>query len=382
VTSLNRSQAEATGLGPNRFHFGLVSTWPAQNFMPLLKILARDAHFTFVFTADCGEDVRRKATEVLENVDFTGAMTFRKARRLAETAEREAWSAVIVNGPSTRTYATIAPCFRLRGIPVAMWTQEWLGPHVSFARRAATPALSLLTRLASIVVAQGSRAAALSESLGAHHDRIRLLRLGTEVSGPPQRADGPRGQLLFVGRLLRVKGVHVLLDAMDQLVRKRVDISLTIVGDGPERARLEAQANRLGLAPRVTFAGTVPQDELSRYYSSAKALILPSVFDWEGKEQLEIWGYVLFEAAHYGLALVATDAVGASPDFFVGEEDGIVVPWGNPSALAEALERIWTHDDLRLRLGRGARERVKGFTYELAAERLLTAMLGAARGGS
>jgi glycosyltransferase involved in cell wall biosynthesis len=359
--------------------FGIVSTWPAPNFIPFLKILTEHDDVTCIFTKESEESIRRDAAAVLGKAVFTGPLNLRSGWSLAKQARREGWEAVVVNGPSTRSYAILAPILRLRRVPVVMWTQEWVGPVVSWKRKAATPVLRFLTSLATIVLAQGSRAAGLTASLGFPKARIRILRLGSELpsAGPTGgRSDGP---ILFVGRLLRVKGVHVLLQAVAQLAQRDVGARLVIVGDGPERPRLEEEAVRLGISSSVRFTGSVAPSELARYYDSSTMFVFPSIFDWDGQEQLEIWGYVLFEAAHFGLPLVTTDAAGAAPDLVVNGQDGFVVPWGDANSLAEAVRRILTDEELRNRLGKAAQQSAEEFSRQRAAERFRSALVDAAR---
>jgi rhamnosyl/mannosyltransferase len=181
--------------------------------------------------------------------------------------------------------------------------------------------------------------------------------------------------VLFVGRLVYYKGVDVLLHAM-----RGVSGTLVIVGDGPERGRLEALAERLGLGRSVRFVGTVSRDaELGAYYSLAKVFVLPSVSHGEA------FGIVQVEAALFSLPLVSTSLPGVSWVNTDGET-GIVVPPRDPRALARAINTLLDDHALATKLGESARARATTtFLSGAMAARMLAIYreaLGRARGRS
>lgn len=110
----------------------------------------------------------------------------------------------------------------------------------------------------------------------------------------PHRGDARR--LLFVGRLNPFKATDIGLRAVARLPE---DVSLTIVGDGAQRTRLEALAGELGIRDRVTFVGHVPHAQVDRFYSEAGVFLFPSV--------RESGGGVVLEAMSYGLPCVVSD---------------------------------------------------------------------------
>jgi glycosyltransferase involved in cell wall biosynthesis len=146
---------------------------------------------------------------------------------------------------------------------------------------------------------------------------------------------------LCAGRLTTVKGVDVLLDAMARLDARGVETTLTIAGDGPARADLEAQAAPFG--DRVSFAGWLGEDDTAQAMRDADLLVMPSVWP-------EPFGLVGIEAAALGLPAVAFD-VGGIPDWLTAGVTGELAPGDPPSApgLAAAIERALAHRE-RLRL--------------------------------
>jgi glycosyltransferase involved in cell wall biosynthesis len=137
-----------------------------------------------------------------------------------------------------------------------------------------------------------------------------------------------RSNILFVGRLSPEKRVDLLLEAFSTL-RDRIDANLVIIGDGPERERLEGLTFRLGCANRVEFRGFLP-DPSSEMYRFA-TLVLCS--DFEGL------GIVLIEALANGCNVVATDCPAGPREILANGRFGRLVPVGDIAALADAIEK-------------------------------------------
>ena len=171
--------------------------------------------------------------------------------------------------------------------------------------------------------------------------RLNVVRNGVDTQRfrpqPPAEARAALGLtgeplLLSVGHLVPVKGHDIALQALAQLIPTHPGARLVFVGDGPLRAGLQAQAQALGLAAQVTFAGAVPNDALPAWYSAADALVLAS--------RSEGWANVLLEAMACGTPVVAT-AVGGSAEVVAAPAVGRVVPPLSPAALAEGIASLW-----------------------------------------
>jgi glycosyltransferase involved in cell wall biosynthesis len=204
---------------------------------------------------------------------------------------------------------------------------------------------------------------------GADPARVRVAPPGIDVTrfaaarqaAPP--ADGSH-LVLSAGRMVWEKGHQDVLRALAVLRRRgRDDVRALLVGDGPERGRLEGVARDLGLADRVTFRAAVPYDEMPSLYAQASCLVLASIPVWFWEEQ---FGMVLAEAMGAHLPIVASRS-GAIPE--VVGDDATLVPPGDWLALADALERG------PLAAAPGARRapdpaRLERFSVEAAAGRL------------
>ncbi len=158
---------------------------------------------------------------------------------------------------------------------------------------------------------------------------------------------GDAPNILYVGQLIRGKGVDLLLHAMAKL---KCDFRADIVGTGNADGKLKALCGRLGLDSRVHFAGFVPHDRLGEYYARAKVLAVPS--RWP-----EPFGMIGLEAMHYARPVVAT-AVGGIPDWLDDGVTGLLAPEQDVQALADAMTRLLLDTDLANRMGHAGRERV------------------------
>ena len=175
-------------------------------------------------------------------------------------------------------------------------------------------------------------------------------------------APGPRGaRLLFVGRLAAVKGLPVLFEAMRTL--DHPDLTLAIVGDGPDRASLEAAARDTpALAGKVTFLGYRSQGEVAALLQETDILVLPSF-----AEGVPV---VLMEAMAAELPVIATRIAGI-PELVDDGKSGLLVPPGDIKSLAQAIETIITNPDDADVMGRAGRATVTAeFDSETEAARL------------
>lgn len=204
-------------------------------------------------------------------------------------------------------------------------------------------------------------------------NRLHIVHCGIDPAKygqrPPRSDSTPH--MVFIGRLAGVKGVPVLLDALEQLNAREVDVRVTLVGDGPERAALEADARARGLAGQITFTGYQSQDAVAGILDDASMLVLPSF-----AEGVPV---TLMEAMAARLPVVTTQ-VGGIPELVEDGVNGYLVPPGNPDVLATRLETLLTDPDLRQRMGEAGRKKVVAeFEVDREAERievLLKAYLG------
>ncbi len=153
------------------------------------------------------------------------------------------------------------------------------------------------------------------------------------------------GHIIFaLGRHVYYKGFDVLIDAMQQ-----IEAQLIIGGDGPLRAELQQQAERLGIARKVSFTGSIPEEVLAAYFNACDVFCLPSV------AQSEAFGLVQLEAMACGKPVVCTQLNNGVNVVNQAGVTGLAVPVRDAAALAEALNILLNDDSLRLKIGQQAK---------------------------
>ena len=199
-------------------------------------------------------------------------------------------------------------------------------------------------------------------------DQLVLGRIGVDTDKWTPREDGgpanevPR--LICVGRLHESKGHAVLLDALSQVP----GVELTIVGDGPERANIEQQVQRLGLNDRVTLTGSVAEHQIIALMRESDLFVAPS--------HAEPLGVVYMEAMAMGVATIGTDAGGVAEIIDSGR-DGLLVPPRDPAALAQAIQSLIDDPARREQLAKAGRESVvKNFDARIGAATLYERLHG------
>jgi len=158
-----------------------------------------------------------------------------------------------------------------------------------------------------------------------------------------------------VGRLVPIKGFDLLVAALPALLARVPAAHVVLVGDGEERAALEARAAALGVAGRLRITGAV--GDVTGHLAAADVLAAPS--------RNEGMGRVLVEAMALGLPVVGA-AVGGIPDVIEDGGCGLVVPPEDPAALAEALVDLGVDAALRAKLGAAAPRRAEAFSTAVA----------------
>ena len=182
------------------------------------------------------------------------------------------------------------------------------------------------------------------------------------IQRPAATPQSARPLILAVGRLAYYKGFHYLIEAMQKVPAAR----LAIVGEGPERAQLEARIAERGLGSRVELCGRLADPALLDWYRRADIFCLPSC------ERSEAFGLVQLEAMGAGLPVVSTDLPTGMRAINRHEVTGLVAPPHDAGALATALARLAADPVLRQGFGAAARARAQRlFGRDLMGRRIL-----------
>ena len=165
---------------------------------------------------------------------------------------------------------------------------------------------------------------------------------------------------IYVGRLWWGKGVNYLLDAFESVQRQSADpVSLLLVGDGPDEAKLRLTCAERGIR-NVVFAGFQQKPELPRYYALADVFVFPTLGD--------PYGLVVDEAMACGLPIISTSAAGEIRDRIEEGGNGYIVPPEDSAALAGTMHTLAEDATLRERMGAVSARKIQGHTPEKWAE--------------
>jgi glycosyltransferase involved in cell wall biosynthesis len=223
-------------------------------------------------------------------------------------------------------------------------------------------ARSVLRRAAAIVVPSRAHMA-LSQELEGFENKTEVIPFGIDDSRwteVPRRPLDALPKAIFIGRLVKFKGLDLLLRALERVP----DLRLDIVGTGPEGPRLKTLTQALALADRVRFIGETPDDDLPRRMADADFLVLPST------TIEEMFGLVALEAMAAGRPVITTAVPTGVREVNVPGETGLEVPVHDIRSLAEALDTLARDPFKREKMGEAGRLRVeKFFTRQLMAER-------------
>jgi glycosyltransferase involved in cell wall biosynthesis len=344
---------------------GIVTSHPIQYQVPLFRALAErvdlQVYFAHRATADnqaeagfgVGFDWDTDLTSgfrhtFLRNVSsrpsimrFGGCDTPDVGRSLAA----DQIDALLVYGWHFKAYLQAARAARSLDLPVMARTDSHLdAPRSVLKRVAKAVGYPVFLRWFDAFLPTGTRAAAFLQRYRVPQKRIFVVPYCIDVDFFERGAAVARNDreriraeygaasnefvVLFVGKLIELKRVDVLLDALGSLVRRGSVLRLFIVGTGPLEAAVRRQASELGIP--TAFMGFVNQSRLAAIYVAADLLVLPS--------QSETWGLVVNEAFACGLPAVLSDRVGCAPDMIREDLTGRIVPVGDSRGLANAIQ--------------------------------------------
>lgn len=213
-------------------------------------------------------------------------------------------------------------------------------------------ALKMREADAVVCISQFARGQLMRITDPAHWGKLRVCRLGVE---PGQfrfalRSAGPVTQLLCVGRLTPAKGQILLVQALAQLRDAGVPFHLTLVGAGPDRARIEAAIAVHGLGHDITLTGALTQDQVRERLARADVFVLPSL-----AEGIPV---VLMEAMSCGVPCITTPVNGI-PELVLHDQTGLLATPGDVASLAARLRQLIEQPALRRSLALAARDKVR-----------------------
>lgn len=292
------------------------------------------------------------------------------SRPLLPRLRRERFDTVVVGGWNhLECYQALLYARRSR-VRFVFWSETPLFDRQLDSRPARNAVKRAVVQRADGFVTPGVSGARYLKALGAAPGSIHIAPNAVDndfwSERPADATDPTVPTVLFVGRLIEIKGIRVAVEAFRRSQLASVG-RLVVVGDGPERAAV----GRLAPA-NVSLLGPQQMTALRRLYHSSTALVFPS--NWE------VWGVVVNEAAAAGLPTIGSDRAAAVRDQIEDEVDGLVFPAGDVDALARIFDRVATDPESLVRLRPGARALAERASPRACAEGIAAALVGTSSG--
>ena len=235
------------------------------------------------------------------------------------------------------------------------------------------PFFNLLLRKASPLITNSHSNAARLKRIGVENPLVIHPGVDPKRFTPPSSPPPPPWTLLTVGRLVPRKGIDTVLRALPSLLIEFPGLRYRVVGDGPDRYRLQRIARELGVAYAVEFAGRVPDEKLPDVYRSAHVFVMP-VREEPESVGTEGFGIVYLEASACGLPVIAGRSGGAVEAVLEGKT-GLLVPPEDPETLARTLRQLLEDAALRCRMGQAGRRWVEEeMNWDRKAEEVFDAL--------
>jgi 1,2-diacylglycerol 3-alpha-glucosyltransferase len=292
--------------------------------------------------------------------------------RGVRAALRRARPAVILCGgynyPASWTAAYWA---RRRNIPLLLWSEstaldarnlrgpvEWLKRRFrNLSTAFVVPGISARDYLFALEV-PGAKVFYAPNAVDVEFYSSHAAQARTSVEAVRRKFNLPERYFLYVGRLVREKGVFDLLDAYSALDdRSRSQIGLVFVGDGPAREELIKQAARFG---SVRFTGFLQKEEAPAVYALAEALVLPTHSD--------TWGLVVNEAMACGVPVIVSQVAGCAADLVIVGQTGFLFSAHDVEGLLSILRKFIASPDLKNTMTSPIRQHIQGYTPSVWAE--------------
>jgi glycosyltransferase involved in cell wall biosynthesis len=260
---------------------------------------------------------------------------------------------------------------KLKNKPFILWREDWDWKVYSLKRKLVKFFAGFFGRHADAVLVPGTKHREFFTKLGVPAENIFIMPNVSNITFKDQdylhrdiiiKENELKGKkvVLFVGRLIDLKGVQYLLPAFAKLRQKIENVVLFILGDGEYREELENITRDLELENSVHFMGNIDNELLGAYYLLCNVFVLPSITTYYA----DACPLVVNEAMYFGKPVVTSDAVGTT---FMIEDgvNGFVVEERNSDALFEALYKILSDDSLEKKMGEASKRVIEGgFTYQ------------------
>jgi 1,2-diacylglycerol 3-alpha-glucosyltransferase len=304
-------------------------------------------------------------------------------RGMATTLDRIAPDVVVCGGYSYLAAWQAAYWAKARRVPLMLWTES-TGSDARREHRITESLKRYFLNLCQSFVVPGIASTNYLRGLGISQDRIFIASNAIDIDRFSQLSEEARGHrcpphglpsryFVYVGRLVRAKGLFDLLEAYSHLALEiRDDVGLVFAGDGRDRDELTQRAARIKPG-NIRFLGFIQRDELVRFYTFAEALVFPT--------HSEPWGLVVNEGMCCGLPVILTNVAGCAADLVQNGWNGFVVPPADVSQLAAAMTQLAADSGLRAAMGARSVRRIQAYSPAVWSEGMVRAVSATYRAG-
>lgn len=249
------------------------------------------------------------------------------------------------------------PIAKLKRKKVIVWTEFWNWQNKTLFQQVVNKSTFFVYRHSDAIIATGRKVYEVQESLGVDKSKIFMypqcaedyttiipenMELGSELVG--------KKIILYCGRIIKWKGLHVLIKALHMLNLKIENTHLVILGRGPFEDECKKIAKDLNVT-NISFMGYVDTPVKAFFYKHCNIFVIPSLFY---KGDYEPWGLVVNEAMAFGKPVIATTAVGSAFDLINDGINGFIVEQGNSMNMCDAMYTILTSEEIEDEMGKNS----------------------------
>jgi len=350
---------------------------------PFLKKIDTIYDIQFIFT-DLQVSKNVYGIEISDNIDGLEGLKYKIYRKpftgISISAIRELLindCDVIVDSLESIQALVSFLIAKIRRKPIVFWSEEWDWKDKDFFNTKIKSALKrLIVSNSDALIVPGTKHQSYFISLGARLDNIFIVPNVSNIS--VKKSDyknkdrlikdfGIKNKkvILYVGRLVKRKGVDYLIKAFAKLRKEKDDVMLIIIGRGECKKELELLSKNLNVDNDIHFMGYVEDDLLPAYYLLSNICVIPSITDGIG----DPWVFIVNEAMYFGKPIIATDAVGAAFDMIKNGENGFIVPEKDADALYSSMKNILIDDVVEKKMGLESRKIIEEkYRYENMVE--------------
>lgn len=359
---------------------------PTPYILPRALYLYRDAslhtdlYFTYLNASQpWGDDVEIGKIPVLLDPSISRIRQIGRVARLMLRILRREYTVAHLAGWGHWVVRLAFLCCKLRRVPFSVESDTLLEiRRFDWKQRLKKWIYPILMRWPAMTIPGGSRQAAYFRYYGVPEERISISHMTVDTAAIRKLQTPARDEframhgvpkdgvlLLFVGRLLELKGLDTLFSAFETAMRRVDSLALIIVGDGPERGKVEEFKNQN--PGRVWTVGRQSSSGVVAWMRACDILVLPS--------RNEQWGLVVNEAMTCGLPVIVSDACGCVEDLVHLGKTGFIFPVDDVEKLTAAILRLAKEPELRAALGAESSRVIDPWVIERQAETIRTALV-------